>query len=70
MFSFLIPNRPRNYLRFNFTAEMLPAYLVAMALYRIFSTGISWHATELHVRSHVTLESTPFALTLQNIRTN
>ena len=24
-------NMPRNYLRFNFTAEMLPAYIVAMA---------------------------------------
>ena len=47
---------PRNYLRFNFTAEMLP--------------GISRHATELHVRSNVTLESTSFALPLQNIRTN
>ena len=35
-----------------------------------FGTGISRNAAELHVCSNVTLESTPFALTLQNIRTN
>ena len=43
---------------------------IPLRLYRTFSTGISRHATELHVRSNVTLESTPFALVLQNIRTN
>ena len=45
-----ISTMPRNYLRFNLTAEMLPAYIVAMAtLCRVgflildFSTGISRH---------------------------